>query len=81
MKTDFADAALGLKIQIESDKLQKWVVEGLQKLYPTASRAQVVDMLADAIEKAGNNEHEQQQIIAEIIERCRAVGHTLEAIK
>ncbi len=79
--SDRAMEDLGLQIEIGAMKLEKWVFAGLRKLYPTASDAQLMAILGTALERAGDSQYEQDQILAELVHRFRAVGHTVETLE
>jgi hypothetical protein len=71
---------LGLRMQVSAMKLEKWIMIGLRKLYPGLSDAQLRAGLAAAVAKAGDNAYEQDQILAELVHKFKAVGHTVDSL-
>lgn len=79
-QTDETMEHLGLRMPIEANRLEKWVRAGLGKLYPGVPVERLLAGLNAAFENAKGNQHEEDQIWAELVHKVRQVGHTPDSL-
>jgi hypothetical protein len=78
--TDDTFEQLGLRMQVEALRLEKWVKAGLAKLYPGVAEQQLMAGLSALFKKDEGNAYETDQIWAELVHKFKAVGHTVDLL-
>lgn len=80
MSIDKTFEQLGLKMQIDAMRLERWVKAGFAKLYPGASEATLMAGMSALFAKNEGNEYETDQIWAELVVRFKSVGHSVDSL-